>query len=85
MRVNGTVVEAKMCTFALKSTHFIFNKCPINTHDDASAKFITNSHKTDYSAVASNSNVVPSGLTASYKRRFLFQFFGVCRTLWSKP
>jgi hypothetical protein len=27
--VNGTLVEAKMCTFALKSTNFIFNKCPI--------------------------------------------------------
>ncbi len=38
-----------MCTFTLESTHFIFSKCPIYTHDSASAKFSTNSHKTDYS------------------------------------
>jgi hypothetical protein len=31
--VNETLVEAKMCTFALESTHFICNKCPIYTHD----------------------------------------------------
>ena len=48
--VNGTLVEAKMCTFALESTHFIFNQCPIYTHDGVGAKFITKSHKTDYSA-----------------------------------
>ncbi len=35
-----------MCTL---STHFIFNKCPIYTHDGESAKFGTNSHDTDYS------------------------------------
>jgi hypothetical protein len=38
-----------MCTFTLESTHFIFNKCPIYTHDGASSKFSTNSHETDYS------------------------------------
>jgi hypothetical protein len=47
--VNETVVEEKMCTFTLDSTHFIFNKCPIYTHDGASVKFRTNSHETDYS------------------------------------
>jgi hypothetical protein len=36
--VNGTLVGAKMCTFTLESTHFIFNKCPIYTHVGASAK-----------------------------------------------
>ncbi len=36
-----------MCTFTLESTHFIFNKCPIYTHDAASAKFSTNSQETD--------------------------------------
>jgi hypothetical protein len=46
--VNGTLVEAKMCTFTLVSTHFIFNKFPIYIHDGASAKFSTNSHETDY-------------------------------------
>jgi hypothetical protein len=35
--VNGALVEAKMCTFTLECTHFIFNKCPIYTHDGASA------------------------------------------------
>jgi hypothetical protein len=50
--VNGTLVEAKMCVFPLESTHFIFNTCPIYTHDGASAKFSTNSHETEYSAAA---------------------------------
>jgi hypothetical protein len=49
--VNGTLFEAKMWTFTLESTHFIFNKCPIYNHDGASAKFSTNSHETDYSEV----------------------------------
>jgi hypothetical protein len=56
MRVNGTLVDAKLCTFTLESMHFIFNKCPIYTHDGASAKFSTNSHETDYSAGNHNSN-----------------------------
>jgi hypothetical protein len=47
--VSGTLVEAKMRIFTLESTHFIFKKCPIYTHDGASAKFCTNSHETDYS------------------------------------
>ncbi len=51
MSVNGTLAEAKACTFTLESTHFIFNKCPIYTHDGASAKFSTNSLGMDYSAV----------------------------------
>ncbi len=49
MSVNGTFVEVKMCTFTLESTHFIFNECPIYTHDGASAKFSTYSHEMDYS------------------------------------
>ncbi len=40
-----------MCTFTPESTYFIFNKRPIYTHAGASAKFSTNSHETDYSAV----------------------------------
>jgi hypothetical protein len=51
MSVNGILVESKMCTFTIESTHFIFNKCPIYTHDGTSAKFSTNSNETDYSAV----------------------------------
>jgi hypothetical protein len=48
--VNGPLVESKMCTFTLESTHFIFNKSPIYTQDCAcaSVKFSTNSHQTDY-------------------------------------
>jgi hypothetical protein len=49
--LSPTLVEAKMFTFTHESTHFIFNMCPIYTHDGASAKFSTNSHETDYSAV----------------------------------
>jgi hypothetical protein len=47
------LVEAKLCkvcTFALESQHFIFNKCPNYTYDGASATFSTNKHETDYSA-----------------------------------
>ncbi len=47
--VNGALVEVKMCTFTLESTHFIFNKCPICTHDGASVQFSTDSHETDFS------------------------------------
>ncbi len=50
MSVNGTFVEAKLSTFTLESTDFIFNKCPIYTHDGASAKFSTNSQETDYNS-----------------------------------
>ncbi len=49
--VNETLVEAKMCTFTLESTYFIFNKSPIYTYDGASAKFSTNLQETDYSVV----------------------------------
>ncbi len=51
MTVNVTLAEAKMCTFTLESTHFIFNKCLIYAHDGASAKFRTNLQETDYSVV----------------------------------
>ncbi len=40
---------SKMRTFTLESTHFIFIKCPIHSHDGASAKFSTNSNEMDYS------------------------------------
>jgi hypothetical protein len=39
--VNGTLVEAKMFTFTIECAHFIFTKCPIQTHDSANAKFST--------------------------------------------
>ncbi len=37
-----------MCTFTLEDTHFIFNECPIYTHDGASAQCSINSQETDY-------------------------------------
>ncbi len=45
--VNGTLVEDKMRRFKVEYAHFSFNKCPIYTHDGASAEFSTNSHETD--------------------------------------
>ncbi len=50
VRVNGTLVEDKMLRFKGECEHFRFNKCPIYTHDGASAKFSTNSQETDNSA-----------------------------------
>jgi hypothetical protein len=48
-----------MWKFTLESTHFIFNRCPIYTHDGASSKFRTNSQETDYSAGVSIFNKDP--------------------------
>ncbi len=48
--VNGTQVEEKMRRFKGECANFIFNRCPIYTHDSASAKFSTNSQETDNSA-----------------------------------
>ncbi len=50
VRVNGTLVEDKMLRFKGECEHFRFNKCPIYTHDGASAKFSTNSQEMDNSA-----------------------------------
>ncbi len=47
--VNGTLVEDKMRRFKGECAHFIFNKCPIYTHDSANVKFSTNSQETDNS------------------------------------
>jgi hypothetical protein len=46
MMVNETLVEEKMRRFKGECPHFSFNKCPIYTHNSASAKFSTNSHET---------------------------------------
>ncbi len=58
--VNGTLVEPKMCTSTLESMLVIFNKCPINSHDDASTKFRTSSHETDYSVARVGGARLPS-------------------------
>ncbi len=50
MSLNGTFVEDKMRGFKGESGHFSFKKCPIYTHDGASAIFSTFSHETDDSA-----------------------------------
>jgi hypothetical protein len=47
--VNVTLVEDKMRGFKGECAHFSFNKCPIYTHDSASAKFSTNSQEMDNS------------------------------------
>jgi hypothetical protein len=49
VRVNGTLVEDKMRRFKGECEHFRINKCPIYTHDGASAKFSTNSQEMDNS------------------------------------
>jgi hypothetical protein len=50
--VTGTLVEDKMRRIKGECEHFSFNKCPIYTHDGASAKFSTNySREKDNSAV----------------------------------
>jgi hypothetical protein len=50
VRVNGTLVQDKMRRFTGECEHFSFNKCPIYTHDGASAKFTTNTQEMDNSA-----------------------------------
>jgi hypothetical protein len=45
----GHFLKIKMRRFKRECAQFIFNKGPIYTHDGASAKFSTNSHKTDNS------------------------------------
>ncbi len=54
MSVNGTLVEDKMLRFQGEDAYSSFNKCPIYTHNGASAKFSTNSHKKDNNAAAIN-------------------------------
>ncbi len=45
--VYGTLVEDKMRRFKGEYAQFSFNRCPIYTHDGASAKFSPNSQETD--------------------------------------
>ncbi len=49
MSVNGTQVEDKMLRFKGECGQFSFNRCPVYTHDGASAKSSTNSQETDNS------------------------------------
>jgi hypothetical protein len=54
--MSGALVEEKMRRFKGECAHFNFKKCPIYTHDGASAKFSTNSYETDYSVVSDHQN-----------------------------
>ncbi len=76
MSVNGALVKDKMRGFKGECAHFSFKKCPIYTHDDASAKFGTNSQETD------NSVVDPCRLLSSL---FLFGRFGLVWIDFSPP
>ncbi len=51
MSVNETLVDDKKRRFKGECAHFSFNKCPIYTHDGASAKYSTKSHETDNSVI----------------------------------
>ncbi len=66
--VNGTLAEDKMRGFKGESAHFSRNKCPIYTHDRASAKFISNSHETDYRAVSQGKKAQCLYLTSPFKQ-----------------
>ncbi len=78
MSVNGILVEDKKRGFKGEGAHFSFNKCPIYTHDSASAKFGTNSQETDNSVLgfvneqifefAHSSSQRPIALTNKKKR-----------------
>ncbi len=68
MRVNGTLVEDKMRRFQGECEHFRFNKCPIYTHDGASAKFSTNSHEMDNSEF---DEVAAGGVQVLHNLKFL--------------
>ncbi len=64
--VNGTLVEDKMRGFKGECAHFSFNKCPIYTHDGASAKFNTNSQETDNSVGTYRTLQVPISITEEF-------------------
>jgi hypothetical protein len=55
--LNGTLVEDKMRIVEGECADFSLNKCPIYTHDGASAKFSTSSQDTDNSAEALNAKL----------------------------
>ncbi len=64
VNVNGTQVEDKMCRFMGGYAPFRFNRCPIYTHDGASAKFSTNSQETDNSVFADSHKLTRFALQA---------------------
>ncbi len=75
--VNGTLVEDKMRRLKGECAHFSFNKCPIYTHDGASAKLSTNSHETDTSAVDHFKASPSTWLSIRYTKSFLIHFSNI--------
>jgi hypothetical protein len=65
----GHLLKIKCVRFKGEGAHFSFNKCPIYTHDSASAKISTNSYETDNSDACSTS----LGTQAEEKRTGYFQ------------
>jgi hypothetical protein len=45
------LLKQKCAPLTLESTHFIFNKCSIYTHEGTSAKFSANYNETGYSVL----------------------------------
>jgi hypothetical protein len=64
--VNGTLVEDKMRRFKGECEHFSFKKCPLCTHNGASAKCSTNSQEMD--KVNIEDPFVKKGLEFYYSR-----------------
>ncbi len=78
MRVNGILVEDKMRRFKGEYEHFSFNKCPIYTHDGASAKFSTNSQEMDNSVQYNAFEILavimkPNPMNSNFVQIWLFQ------------
>jgi hypothetical protein len=69
VRVNGTLVEDKMHRFKGECEHFRVNKCPIYTHDGASAKFSTISQEMDNS-VEEIRDIYRDGRETQYQNQF---------------
>jgi hypothetical protein len=47
----GHLLKINSALGTLECAYFSFNKCPIETHDSANAKFSTNLDEKDYSAI----------------------------------
>ncbi len=75
MRVNGTLVEDKMRRFNCECEHFRFNKCPIYTHDGASAKFSTNSQEMDNTVGAWGTLIHEKNLKSKISCQTLFKSY----------
>ncbi len=71
----GHFLKAKYAHSSVLSDYFIFNKCPIYTHDVANAKCSTNWDKTDYSAQVSVGQEGPYIWTVYVSHMNLFPYY----------